>query len=275
MRRHPAIVVQGGAGKKRSGIISARKGVIEAAEKGFSDLMNGASALDVVEKTVVILEDNPIFNAGTGSSLNLNGEVEMDASIMDDRMRFGAVAGIKAVKNPVVVARKVMEETDHIILCGDEAIRFARGFGFKRYNPITQKRRDQWHRLRHKLLAGKKHSYFPRLADLLRKFGTVGAVAYDNMGHLASATSSGGIYLRLPGRVGDSALVGGGTYCDRTGAVSATGHGEKIARMLLARVAVELLAKYGVRRAADLAIRKATRFNCLCGLIIINKTGKF
>ncbi|RKX69519.1 asparaginase [candidate division WOR-3 bacterium] len=270
MRAEPVIVVQGGAGKRKSGLKSALRGVVRAAEVGYQTLKRGGTALDAVTQAVVEMEDNPIFNAGRGSALNLEGEAEMDASIMDSDLRFGAVAVIRKVKNPILVARMVMEETDHILLAGDGALRLARKRGFEEFDPITTKRRQQWERMRRV-----PHHYFRKLKRFLTEYGTVGAIALDGQGKLAAATSSGGIVLRLPGRIGDSAIIGGGTYCNKLGAASATGHGEEIARLLLSQYAVRLLRRYRPRDAVDRTIRLATRGSCACGIILLKRDGDF
>jgi len=275
MKSRKVIIVHGGAGKRRTGIISARKGVIRAVETGHQRLKEGGSAVEAVCAAVVALEDNPVFNAGIGSSLNLAGFVEMDASIMDDKMRYGAVAAIREVKNPILVARKVMEETDHIILAGEGAVRFAQHFDFETTDLITKRRKRQWLSYRDKIKTGKGHRYFQKVRRYLGYLDTVGAVALDSHGRLAAATSSGGILLRLPGRVGDSAIIGGGTYCNKIGAVSTTGHGEEIAKLLLARYAVANLSRYCAEEAARRTIRLAYKANCLCGLIVLKRSGGF
>lgn len=220
-----AIAVHGGAGEwdeVRHG--QARAGVHGAANRGGSLLAQGSSALDAVTAAVAVLEDDPVFNAGTGSVLNRDGEVEMDASVMTGHdLGFGAVAAIRRVRNPVLVARLVMERSGHALLVGEGAVRFAREHGCGDYDPVTVDARGAWLRAR-----------------ALQGLGTVGAVAVDREGRLAAATSTGGTLLKLPGRVGDTPLPGAGTYATQDAAVSATGKGELMMRVLAAKTICDL-----------------------------------
>lgn len=220
-------------------------------------------------RALVLLEDDPIFNAGTGSVLGLTGEVEMDASLMTSEGGFGAVAALQSVRHPIEVARLVMEKTDHFLLAGEGALRFARLMGVKPCNPVTPERKTLWRRSRKEL----KSKYFQKLKELGGYYGTVGVVALDMEGRLATGTSTGGISLHLPGRVGDTPIIGAGTYCDRNGGVSTTGHGEAIMKTLLALRTVQLLARYPARVAARKAIAYATRNGCRCGLVGIDRKG--
>lgn len=222
-----AVAVHAGAGPLREDDDpqGAAAGCRAAVDVAKALLTQGHSCLDAVEAAVRCLEDNPRFNAGTGSALNSDGEVEMDAAIMRGLDRgFGAVAGLRTFLNPVQVARAVMERTPHTFLMGQGAERFALQAGFAPVDPsalITDKARAR-----------------------LASWGTVGAVAIDRLGHLAAATSTGGMTGKLPGRVGDSPLPGAGTWAsDGEGAVSCTGHGEFIMRSLLAKSACVALAK--------------------------------
>lgn len=215
-------------------------------EAGAKMLAQGKPALDAVTAAVVLLEDNPVFNAGTGSVLNLYGDAQMDASVMVSKgLRAGGVACLSRVKNPVQVARKVMEETGHILLAGEGALSFARAMGFVDYDPVTREQRANWQKKRRALAAVKSKS---RLRDLLKSHpelagGTVGAVALDKRGHFAAATSSGGLTLKLPGRVGDTPILGAGTYAMPMGAASATGLGEVAMRYLVTKSVCDLLAQ--------------------------------
>ena len=215
-----AIAVHGGAGTwDEAHHERAHAGVSAAAQQGGTLLAQGGSALDAVTAAVAVLEDDPLFNAGTGSVLNRDGEVEMDAAVMTGHdLRFGAVAAIRRVRNPVLVARQVIERSGHALLVGEGAVRFAREHGFGDYDPITAEALSAFQRAR---------------ADLA--LGTVGAVALDGEGRLAAATSTGGTLLKLPGRVGDTPLPGAGTYATRDAAVSATGKGELVMRVLAAK----------------------------------------
>ncbi|GAI80173.1 unnamed protein product [marine sediment metagenome] len=239
-----AIIGQGGAGginypQRR------RDGLIKAVGIGYGILMQNGSSLDVVEKAVEILENTTVFNAGTGSALNLKGEAEMDASIMTNKLGFGAVAAIKNVKNPIKVARLVMEKTDHLLLCAEGAIKFARSMGIKYYNTKTKEKERVWKRKRKNL----KSAYFKKLNKLVDLYETVSIVAIDKNGLICVGISTGGITLRLPGRIGDTPIIGTGIYADKNGVVSATGHGEEIMRHMIAFRAVSLMARYPAQAA--------------------------
>ncbi|KPV41504.1 hypothetical protein AN478_02755 [Thiohalorhabdus denitrificans] len=236
-----AIVVHGGAGSwppEREREITY--GVRVAAEAGRDLLAAGHSALEAVTAAVRALEDDPLFNAGTGSTLSLPGSVEMDAGVMwGPRWATGNVAALPRVRNPVLVARAVMERSDHALLAGPGALQFARSLGYADYNPVTAAARNRWSRLRARL--EDSPGEFGRLSGLLRDHpdlegDTVGAVAVDGQGALASATSTGGVALKLPGRVGDSPLPGSGHFADDRCAVAATGQGELMMRHGTARV---------------------------------------
>jgi L-asparaginase / beta-aspartyl-peptidase len=229
--RVPALIVHGGAGADPAeGRRELRGGIAAAVTAGWERLGAGGTALDAVEAAVCVLEDHPRFNAGRGSVLTTEGTVEMDASIMEgDRLRTGAVAAVGGVRNPVVLARRILEEGRHAFFVGAGALARARALGVPECDPaelVTERQRR-------------------RLAAI--QGGTVGAVAIDRRGTIAAATSTGGTAGQLPGRVGDSALVGCGTYAESTlGGVSCTGDGEAIIRVVLARRALEIL-----RTAAD------------------------
>jgi len=266
MKSRIAIIAHGGAG----GINYARRrltGLKRAVQDGYEILVQGGSSLNAVEKAAITLENTSIFNAGTGSYLNLSGDVEMDASIMTSDMKFGAVGVIRDVKNPIRVARLVMEKTDHLLLCGDNAIRFARLMGLPYHNPKTREKEIIWERKKRKC----ESTYFKKIKDFNQQFGTIGVVAIDINGLISVATSSGGINLRLPGRVGDTPVIGAGTYADRNGGVSTTGHGEEIMRQLLAFRAVDLMSRLPAVRVGKMIITHATNSGCQCGVIGIDK----
>lgn len=217
----PAIIVHGGAGPIKDDSIAARlDGCKAAALAGFAILRGGGSAVDAAEAAVVVLEDNPLFNAGTGSTLNSLGQVEMDAAIMQGHtLRAGAVAAVKRIKNPIKLARRLLDDGRHVLLAGEGASLFARSIGFPECDPaalIVDSERQRWD----------------------SKHGTVGCAAFDRHGQLAAATSTGGMFGKLPGRVGDSPLIGCGNYADAFGAASGTGHGEAFIRLVLAKRAV-------------------------------------
>jgi beta-aspartyl-peptidase (threonine type) len=232
-----AIVVHGGAINPLTEPFNS--GVTQAAFAGYEVLKRNGTALDAVTEAVRTMEDNPIFNAGTGAWPNLSGEIEMDAVIVDGKkISTGAVACIRRVKNPVLVAKKVMEETDHILLVGEGATKFARSVGFPDYDPLTKDRMTEWSALKEKVRRGEQTSMM-KYWSKISKFATadtVGAVALSTKGDMAAATSSGGFPLKLPGRVGDVPIINCSTYAsNRVGGVSLSGHGEIIIKEILAR----------------------------------------
>jgi beta-aspartyl-peptidase (threonine type) len=230
-----AIVIHGGAGPD-SEFIKQNKGRYEeglkqAVQSGYEVLKTGGTAVAAVEKAVQTLEDNGIFNAGHGSALNTNGEVEMDASIMSgESLKAGAVSMVKNVKNPVSLARLVLENTNHVLISGYGAMEFAANENVPLETDsyfISAHSREEF------LQERNQHS----IQEMLKKriHGTVGAVAVDAQGNVASATSTGGIPNSLPGRIGDSCIIGGGCFAsNKTCAVSSTGDGEFIITSVLA-----------------------------------------
>jgi L-asparaginase / beta-aspartyl-peptidase len=255
----PSIIVHGGAGPIRDDSLSARlEGCKAAALAGWKILDQGGSATDAAETAVVVLEDNPLFNAGIGSTLNRLGKVEMDAAIMEGQsLRAGSVAAVSRIKNPIKLARRIMEDGRHVMLAGEGALLFARRIGFPECpseSLIVDHRRKSWQ----------------------DKHGTVGCVAVDSDGQLAVATSTGGIFDKLPGRVGDSPLIGCGTYADGYGAASCTGDGEAIIRVVLAKSAVDMLkAGADPQTAVEEAVALlAARTGSSVGLILIDSQGK-
>jgi L-asparaginase / beta-aspartyl-peptidase len=275
----PALVIHGGAGVRAPAEErpARRRAMLEAAERGRAVLESGGSALDAVCAAVLVLEDNPLFNAGRGSALNAEGEVEMDASVMvvpfsaaskgvDGAARAGigagAVAAVRRIRNPVLAARAVMTDTPHVLLIGAAAERVASKAGVSLCRPdelMTERSRVRW------------QTYMGRAAE----HGTVGAVALDLHGQLAAATSTGGITGKMPGRVGDSAIVGAGTYADRLGAASATGMGEAIMKTTLCREVVRMLARTTPARAVVMAIKTMElSAGGEAGLIVVDKRGR-
>jgi beta-aspartyl-peptidase (threonine type) len=273
-----ALIAHGGAGKWRPGSESeAVEGLREAVARGRSVLRAGGSALDAVCATVVALEDNPNYNAGTGAVLNFDGFCELDASVMESReSRVGAVAALQRVKNPILVARKVMEETDHVMLAGEGAQRFARIMGFGDHDPITPERRADWEQKRKdidKALGLRTRRFLkdhPEYAG-----GTVGAAAVDANGVLAAATSTGGMTLKMVGRVGDSPIAGAGNYASRHVAASATGTGEYVIRMLAARALSDAMERgANVANALDDVMGRLKRdFDADVGIIAVDSAG--
>ena len=276
-----ALIAHGGAGNWRPGSESdAVAGMKNAVEKGRAILLAGGSALDAVCAAVVALEDNPIFNAGTGAVLNFDGFCELDACVMESRgHRVGAVAALQRVKNPILVARKVMEETDHVMLAGEGALRFARVMGFGDHDPITPARRADWEDKRKRLdeVLG-KHSL--RMRRFLKEHpeyagGTVGAAAVDNNGALAAATSTGGVTMKLVGRVGDSPLAGAGNYASDRVAASATGTGEYVMRSLAGRAISEAVERGATleRAMKDVLDKLGRDFDADVGVVAVDSSG--
>jgi L-asparaginase / beta-aspartyl-peptidase len=243
-----AVAIHGGAGGIAGGDDSERRQRREAAlervlREGVSQLQQGADAVDVVERLVAMLEDTPQFNAGRGSVLNEAGQVEMDASLMDGRSgQGGAVAAVTRVKNPIHLARQVMQRTSHVLLVGEGAERLAESWGLELADDDyfrTEQNLRRWEAWRRE----QENRQRPAEADQsraggeasLRYLGTVGCVALDRQGNLAAATSTGGTRYKLAGRVGDSPILGAGNYADNaSAAVSCTGIGELFIRHAVA-----------------------------------------
>src|SRR5258706_179695 len=236
-----ALIAHGGAGNWRPGSEGdAVEGLRAAVSRGRAILKAGGSALDAGCAPVVTLEDDPNYNAGTGACLNFDGFCELDACVMESReSRVGAVAALQRVKNPILVARKVMEETDHVMLAGEGAQRFARVMGFGDHDPVTPARRADWESKRKEMDAvlGKHGLKMRRFLKEHPEYagGTVGAAAVDVNGVLAAATSTGRFTMKLVGRLGDSPLPGSGNCASCHVAASATGSGECRMRCLAAR----------------------------------------
>lgn len=245
-----AILVHGGAWTTPGGEIEPhRLGVTRAARAGFDKLVAGGSAVDAAEAAVRSMEDDPAFNAGRGAVLNQAGAVELDAAVMDGRtLSAGAVAAVKGVANPVLLARRVMERSSHVLLAAEGAVAFARGQGMATCSPeslVVERERERWQNRSQKQPT-------PESALTFGPSDTVGAVACDARGHLAAAGSTGGTLGKLPGRVGDTPLIGCGLYADdRRGAATATGWGEGIIRVVMAQRAVDTIG--GATPARDAA----------------------
>lgn len=283
----PIIVVHGGAGtwqpeRSKSGL----EGVKKAAKTGFEILSNGGSAVDSVMEAVAVMEDDGSFNAGYGSSLNIERDVEMEASIMDGKtLGAGAVGLLKDIRNPVRLARIVMEKTDHVFVVGEGAEKLARIFNLERRNPITELRL-KYHEVQKKALLEGKFE-LPKLRELVKnhpemfKLETVGAVALDKDGNVAAATSTGGFPLKLSGRIGDSPSIGCGTYADnQSGACSATGVGEIAMRLVLAKTVCDYMesgktAQEAVEMAVRLVNKRITGVYNHMGLIAVDIYGRF
>ena len=264
---------------------------------GQSVLAAGGSALDVVSEAVRLLEDNPLFNAGRGAVFTADGTHELDASIMDgSTLEAGAICCVKRVRNPILVARRVLEASEHVMFTGAGAEAFAVAQGFELVDPSyfhTDARHKQWLLARGQQRVMLDHDGATLSAsspdgdgeqpmphepiDPNRKFGTVGAVALDQHGHLAAATSTGGVTNKQAGRVGDAPLIGAGCYADdATCAVSTTGSGEMFMRMVVAYDVAAQMAYRGVsleEAAADVVMKRLPRINGRGGLIAVDALG--
>ena len=242
-----SIAIHGGAGTiLRENLNEEQRAAYEASlgaalDAGARVLADGGDALAAVAVAVVLLEDDPLFNAGRGATFTFDGRIELDAAVMDGRTRAaGAVTGVTTVRNPVLLARTVMEQGPHVFLSGDGAAQFAAEHGFEPVDPAwfeIPERRRQLEEFRQR-----KSGWF----DSSVKYGTVGAVARDVHGHVAAATSTGGLTGKRWGRIGDSAVIGAGTYADdRAGAVSATGAGEYFIRTAAAKAICDRMLLLG------------------------------
>jgi beta-aspartyl-peptidase (threonine type) len=221
------------------------------------------------------MEDDPIFRAGVGCALNFEGDVEADASIMQGDLSCGAVAALTSSINPIKVARLVMERTDHVMLVGKGADEFARRMGVEHGELATKSQLALHSKLRKKFAAGEDLKFMPKLHALAGdlELGTVGAAAVDKDGRTAAGTSTGGIMMKMPGRVGDSAIIGAGTYATSFGGASATGHGEPIIKHVLSKVAVDAIATVGVREAISMAIEIGRGHGVEFGIIGVEENG--
>ncbi len=270
----PAIVVHGGAWVRNTEVEPAViEGVALATRIGFEVLRRGGSALDAVEAAVVALEEDPHFNAGRGACLTSDGTIELDASLMVGRtLDAGAVAAVRGVRNPVRLARRIMTESGHLLLVGDGAVRFAREVGG------VELVADDWH------MTSTQRSRYEELraqsaetAVDRSKLGTVGAVAADLSGSVAAATSTGGTVFKRPGRVGDTPIIGAGTYADdASAAVSCTGHGESFIKLTTARSTCDAVQRgLAPLQAAETAVQLLTdRVGGDGGLIIVAPDGR-
>jgi len=274
-----SLVIHGGAWDIPDGLVEAhREGVHRALKAGWSILHKGGTAVDAVESAIMMMEDDDTFDAGRGSFINAAGEIELDASIMNGKtFQAGAVAAVQNVKNPIRLARKIMEESEHILLVGMGATRFAREHGVRTCGQddlITNRELERWREAQ-----GRKH-HSTKEAFRRKKVpvDTVGAVALDHHGNLSSGTSTGGTPNKYPGRVGDSPLIGCGTYADNAvGGVSTTGWGEAMIKVVMAKTVIDLMDRNGgdpdkaVRDGLKILERKADGYG---GLIAINNEGQ-
>jgi L-asparaginase / beta-aspartyl-peptidase len=246
----PSLIVHGGAWDIPDEAVEAcNAGCTRALAAGWSVLAGGGAALDAIEAAIVVLEDDPVFDAGYGSHLNLDGHVECDAIVMDGAtLRAGAAATLRHVKNPIRAARVILEKCPHMMLVAEGAERFAKANGVelcKAEELVSEAELDAWMKCKADSHAAEHHRGHEQ--------GTVGAVAIDRDGRLLAATSTGGTCCKLPGRVGDSPLIGCGCYADaEAGGVSCTGYGEAIMKVVMAKSATDFL------RAKDSAVGAAS-----------------
>jgi len=279
-----SIMVHGGAGaldnvRDEKTAVRYLESIRHTLEHGREIMKLGGSALQAVEACASLLEDDPVFNAGCGSVLNENGQVEMDAAIMDGRdLSAGAVAVVTNIANPVQLARLVMAKSEHVMLIGDGAMRFADQCGLERapeHYFFTADRIAQFKQahLKHKIMLDHDD-----VIEEDQKYGTIGAIARDAQGNLAAATSTGGIVNKQLGRVGDSPIIGAGVFADNTTcAVSATGYGEDFMRTMLAKTISDYIEMQGLdavqatRAGIDYLKRKV---NGRGGVIVIDKDGQ-
>jgi L-asparaginase / beta-aspartyl-peptidase len=272
------LVIHGGAGViERSRMTAERErevraGLDRALRAGETILRGGGSALDAVEAAVKVLEDDPNFNAGRGAVFTFEGDNELDASIMDGRTRAaGAVAGATATKNPISLARAVMEKSPHVFLSGAGADQFSREQGLEQAGPewfATEERRRQLEELKSRKVSALEVEY---------KYGTVGAVALDAGGHVAAATSTGGMTGKRWNRIGDSPVIGAGTYADdRACAVSATGTGEMFIRAAAAHEICARMRLSGVsaKEAGDAVMAEVKALGGSGGVIVVSPKGE-
>lgn len=268
------LIIHGGAGEEntfvKNNIYEIEKGLHEALLRGYEILNRGMSALKAVEEAVIILENNPYFNAGRGSALNSDGEIEMDAAIMDGKtVKAGAVSMVRYVRNPIVLARTVMKKTKHVFLSGYGALKFAESNNIilepETYFMTSHQYEDYLKYTEYKKTRKKSH-------------GTVGAVALDQKGNLAAATSTGGTSYCLPGRIGDSCVIGAGCYANNaTCAVSGTGEGEVLINNVIAHTVSMMieLQNLNLQKACDYVLfRRPMPVKGEIGIISINQKGE-
>jgi beta-aspartyl-peptidase (threonine type) len=285
----PSLIIHGGAWNiPDQAVEDCRAGIRRALEAGWNILSSGGTATDAVESSIVILEDDPTFDAGFGAHLNTEGRVQLDAIIMDGKtLKAGSVAAVERIRNPIRLARQVLEHSEHMMIVAAGAEKFAVEHGIALCAPeelIHERERVAWTRCLEDSHAAEHH--------VGHESGTVGAVALDQHRHLVAGTSTGGTCCKLPGRVGDSPLIGCGCYADaEAGGVSCTGHGEGIMKIIMAKMATDLLqgkqaltphrensdpARSGglAQAVADACVRKlAHRARTTGGLILLDREG--
>jgi beta-aspartyl-peptidase (threonine type) len=268
----PSLIVHGGAWDIPDEAVDAcQSGCQRALTAGWSILSSGGSALDAIEAAIVVLENDPVFDAGYGSHLNLDGRVECDAIVMDGAtLRAGSAAALQRIRNPIRLARKILENCPHMMLVSEGAERFAKAQGIPLCDPkelIAEAEWQAWQHCKKDQHAAAHHRGHEQ--------GTVGAVAIDAHGALFAATSTGGTCCKLPGRVGDSPLIGCGCYADsEAGGVSSTGYGEAIMKIVMAKTAVDFLRHHDATTSAQEAVALlAKKTGATGGLILLDRDG--
>ncbi len=278
----PLLVIHGGAGVERKDFSAeeeraARAALTEALRRGHAELMAGKPALDAVTAAITVLEDDPSFNAGRGAVFTHDGKNELDSSLMDGAtLRAGAVAGVHTIRNPILLARAVMEHSPHVMMVGEGAEMFAAEQKIAQVDPAYFRTDKRWQQLQRALkeeAAGQAH------ADLetAKHFGTVGAVALDRDGKLAAGTSTGGMTNKRYGRVGDSPIIGAGTYADARCAVSGTGWGEYYIRLSVAHeicARMQYLGETPAQAGEDVVVKRIPELGGDGGAIVLSADGR-
>lgn len=286
------LVIHGGAGTiLRTSMTPEKEAAYRAAlqqalEAGYKALQSGKSSLDAVEAAIHVMEDSPLFNAGKGAVFTHDGRNELDASIMNGKtLEAGAVASVTTIRHPISAARAVMEKSEHVMMIGPGAEKFAQDAGLEIVDPSYFRTQERWEGLQKALKEDSAkskldHSYHPSgrlgIENIDNKFGTVGAVALDKQGNLAAGTSTGGMTNKKYGRVGDSPIIGAGTYANnKTAAVSCTGWGEFYIRNVVAYDLSALMEYKGlsVKAAGQTVIGKVGALGGDGGLIALDKKG--
>ena len=277
----PVLVIHGGAGVVAKDVTPEREKALRAdlqraLAAGYAVLKGGGASLDAVTKAIVVLEDSPLFNAGKGAVFNHEGKNELDASIMEGHtLRAGSVANVHRVKNPILLARAVMEKSVHVMLVGDGAEQFAQSAGIELVDPKYFYTEERWQQLQTALKEEREKTVDPGKTP---HHGTVGAVALDRQGHLAAGTSTGGMTNKRYGRVGDSPIIGAGTYASAKCAVSATGWGEFYIRANAAHdicARVEYRGEAVAQAAKEVVMDVVPRLGGDGGVIALDADGNF
>ncbi|PWS30592.1 isoaspartyl peptidase/L-asparaginase family protein [Pedobacter paludis] len=286
------MVIHGGAGtilkknmtpEKEAAYVAALTAALNA---GYAEIKAGKTSLDAVEATIQVLENDPHFNAGKGAVFTHDGRNELDAAIMDGKsLMAGAVAGVTTIKNPISAARAVMEKSEHVMMFGDGADKFAKEVGLEIVDPKYFWTKERWDGLQDAIKEdstkavldhGSKKSSLLGTINHDYKFGTVGCVALDKAGNLAAGTSTGGMTNKKYGRVGDSPIIGAGTYCNNeTAGISCTGWGEFYIRNVVAKTISDLMEYKGlsVAEASKIVLDKVGKMGGDGGLIALDKKG--